>query len=117
VAQVAKAAAAGQATGTAGKIVSGGVGEIAEAASEVPSKVRVGLLQLAPDQHDQGRITEFLGALTDPTPLAERADRLSAGVQAALDDATQRTAELIDESAKSAFETIDAAATATATRS
>jgi hypothetical protein len=116
VAQVAKAAAAGQATGTAGKIVSGGVGEIAEAASEVPSKVRVGLLQLAPDQHDQGRITEFLGALTDPTPLAERADRLSAGVQAALDDATQRTAELIDESAKSAFETIDAAATATATR-
>jgi hypothetical protein len=112
VAEVAKAAAAGQAAGAAGRIVSGGLGEIAGAASEVPSPVRVNLL--SSDQLDRGRITDILGAQTEPQPLEARADRLHAGVQGALDDANQAAADLIDASARTASETIDAAATATA---
>ncbi len=113
VAQVAKAAAAGQAAGTAGRIVSGGSREIAGAASEVPNPLRENLLQLSPDLRERGRITDMLGALTEPQPIDARADRLSAEVQGALDDATRTAADLIDASAESASATIDAAATAT----
>jgi len=112
VVQVAKAAAVGQAAGTAGRIVSGGLGEIAGAASEVPKQVKVNLLQLSPDLLDRARITDILGA-PEPEPLATRANRLSAGVQGALDEATRTATDLIDASAESAYQTIDAAATAT----
>jgi hypothetical protein len=111
VAQVAKAAAAGQAAGTAGKIVSGGLGEIAGAAAEMPTHLRA-FLQVSPDQLQRDQIADILGAQAEPQTMAERADRLSAGVQGALDDASKTAADLIDESAQSAAATIDAAATA-----
>lgn len=114
VAQVAKAAAAGQATGTAGRIVSDGLGEIADAASEVPEQFRAKVQTLPPELLERGRITDILGAQTDPQPLDARATRLTAHVQGALNDATRTATDLIDASVDSAYETIDAAATATA---
>jgi hypothetical protein len=113
VAQVAKAAAAGQATAAAGRIVSGGSGAIADAASEVPEQLIVGLSQLRRDVPESSRVAEILDAQTEPQPLQAHVDRLSAEVQGALDDATQTATDLIDASVESANQTIDAAATTT----
>lgn len=116
VAQVAKAAAAGQATGAAGRIVSGGSGAIAEAAREVPPRVRVGVQQLPPELLEGGRLGHILDILDEqpePQPLETRVNRLSAEVHGALDDATQAATSLIDASVEAANQTIDAAARGT----
>ena len=111
VAQVAKAAAAGQATGAAGRIVSGGSEAIADAAREVPTRVRVGVQELPPDV--LGDILGILDEHPEPQPLEARVSRLSEEVHGALGVATQATTSLIDASVEAAYKTIDAAATET----
>ncbi len=111
VANAAKAAAAKQAAEATGRIVSDGLGEITGAAHEVPEHLRVNLLQLSPEE--QSRVTNIIGAPTDTESIAARANRLTAHVQGALDDATQNATDLIDTSVESAYATIDAAAIST----
>ncbi len=113
VASVAKALTSGQVANAGAQILASASGAIAGATNDVPSALRMNVLNLSEQAPHFAAIKDYLNSLGEPEPIENRVAQVSNSINDAFSGAAVTASAAIDASLAKAHAAIDAAAAAT----